>query len=172
MTTNIYCLIKNFVISCVQFNFAQLIENMDKLHLHNQLCFPLYALSRQMTSLYRPYLDKLELTYPQWLVMLLLWEHEKLSVKKIGCELWLDSGTLTPLLKRMEETGLLVRERCPADERVVNVLLTKEGRLLKKKAIDIPEHIFLDLSISHGQLESLKKELSGILNHLNKKAGG
>ena len=145
--------------------------NMDKLHLHNQLCFPLYALSRQMTALYRPYLDKLELTYPQWLVMLLLWEHETLSVKKIGCELWLDSGTLTPLLKRMEETGLLLRERCPADERVVNVLLTKEGRLLKKKAVDIPEHIFSDLSISHTQLESLKKELSGILNNLDKKAG-
>lgn len=144
---------------------------MDKLHLHNQLCFPLYALSRQMTALYRPYLDKLELTYPQWLVMLLLWEHETLSVKKIGCELWLDSGTLTPLLKRMEETGLLLRERCPADERVVNVLLTKEGRLLKKKAVDIPEHIFSDLSISHTQLESLKKELSGILNNLDKKAG-
>ena len=144
---------------------------MDKLHLHNQLCFPLYALSRQMTALYRPYLDKLELTYPQLLVMLLLWEHETLSVKKIGCELWLDSGTLTPLLKRMEETGLLLRERCPADERVVNVLLTKEGRLLKKKAVDIPEHIFSDLSISHTQLESLKKELSGILNNLDKKAG-
>ncbi len=145
---------------------------MDKLHLHNQLCFPLYALSRQMTALYRPYLEKLDLTYPQWLVMLLLWEHETLSVKKIGCELWLDSGTLTPLLKRMEETGLLVRERCPVDERVVNVLLTKEGRLLEKKAIDIPEHIFSELSISHSQLKSLKKELSGILNNLDKKVSG
>src|ERR1700712_2950320 len=106
---------------------------MDQLHLENQLCFPLYALSRQMTALYRPYLEKLDLTYPQYLVMLLLWEHEKLSVKEIGCELWLDSGTLTPLLKRMEETGLVDRLRCTEDERIVHVRLTREGQLLQKK---------------------------------------
>ncbi|MEO6670041.1 MAG: MarR family transcriptional regulator [Ferruginibacter sp.] len=144
---------------------------MDQLHLQNQLCFPLYALSRQMTALYRPYLDKLDLTYPQYLVMLLLWEHEKLSVKKIGCELWLDSGTLTPLLKRMEETGLLTRDRCVEDERVVNVHLSKEGRQLQKKAVGIPDHIFSELSISHAQLKSLKKELSALLNNLEKKGG-
>jgi DNA-binding MarR family transcriptional regulator len=144
---------------------------MDHLHLQNQLCFPLYALSRQMTALYRPYLEKLELTYPQYLVMLLLWEHETLSVKKIGCELWLDSGTLTPLLKRMEETGLLTRDRCVEDERVVNVHVTKEGKHLQKKAIGIPDNIFSDLSISQSQLKSLKKELSAILHNLEKKQG-
>ncbi len=144
---------------------------MDHLHLQNQLCFPLYALSRQMTALYRPYLEKLELTYPQYLVMLLLWEHETLSVKKIGCELWLDSGTLTPLLKRMEETGLLTRDRCVEDERVVNVHITKEGKHLQKKAIGIPDNIFSDLSISQSQLKSLKKELSAILHNLEKKPG-
>jgi DNA-binding MarR family transcriptional regulator len=144
---------------------------MDRLYLQNQLCFPLYALSRQMTALYRPYLEKLDLTYPQYLVMLLLWEHEKLSVKKIGCELWLDSGTLTPLLKRMEETGLLTRDRCTEDERVVNVHLTNEGRQLKKKAVGIPDHIFSELSISNAQLKSLKKELSMILSNLEKKGG-
>ena len=122
-----------------------------------------------MTALYRPYLEKLNLTYPQYLVMLLLWEHETLSVKKIGCELWLDSGTLTPLLKRMEDTGLLSRERCTEDERVVNVHLSKEGRQLQKKAIGIPDHIFSELSISNAQLKSLKKELSAILNNLDKK---
>ncbi|MEP6674671.1 MAG: MarR family transcriptional regulator [Ferruginibacter sp.] len=142
---------------------------MDQLHLDNQLCFPLYALSRQMTALYRPYLEKLELTYPQYLVMLLLWEHEKLSVKEIGCELWLDSGTLTPLLKRMEETGLVDRLRCTEDERIVHVQLTKEGKLLQKKAVGIPDNIFSELSISNVQLKSLKKELSAILNKLEKK---
>jgi len=142
---------------------------MDELHLQNQLCFPLYALSRQMTALYRPYLEKLDLTYPQYLVMLLLWEHEKLSIKKIGCELWLDSGTLTPLLKRMEDTGLVRRDRCKEDERIVYVQLTKEGKLLQKKAVGIPDNIFSELSISNAQLKSLKKELSTILGKLEKK---
>jgi DNA-binding MarR family transcriptional regulator len=142
---------------------------MDHLHLQNQLCFPLYALSRQMTALYRPYLEVLELTYPQYLVMLLLWEREKLSIKEIGCELWLDSGTLTPLLKRMEETGLVSRLRCAEDERIVHVQLTKEGRQLQKKAVGIPDNIFSELSISNAQLKSLKKELSGILSKLEKK---
>lgn len=146
-----------------------LFEAMDQLHLQNQLCFPLYALSRQMTALYRPYLDKLDLTYPQYLVMLLLWENEPLSVKKIGCELWLDSGTLTPLLKRMEERGLIRRDRSVDDERVVNICLTKEGKLLQKKAVGIPDNIFSELSISNAQLKSLKKELSMILNNLEKK---
>ena len=141
---------------------------MERLHLDNQLCFPLYALSRQMTALYRPYLEKLDLTYPQYLVMLLLWEREKLSVKEIGCELWLDSGTLTPLLKRMEETGLVSRLRCTQDERIVHVQLTKEGKQLQKKAVGIPDNIFTELSISNAQLKSLKKELSGILNKLKK----
>ena len=142
---------------------------MERLHLNNQLCFPLYALSRQMTALYRPYLEELDLTYPQYLVMLLLWERERLSVKEIGCELWLDSGTLTPLLKRMEETGLLTRLRCKEDERVVHVQLTKEGIQLQVKAVGIPDNIFSELSISTPQLKSLKKELSAILNKLDKK---
>ncbi|MEO7524491.1 MAG: MarR family transcriptional regulator [Ferruginibacter sp.] len=142
---------------------------MDQLHLQNQLCFPLYALSRQMTALYRPYLEKLDLTYPQYLVMLLLWEHHELSVKKIGCELWLDSGTLTPLLKRMQETGLIKRDRSAEDERMVNVHLTKEGRQLQKKAAGIPNNIFSDLSITHAQLKYLKKELSMILGNLERK---
>lgn len=142
---------------------------MDQLYLQNQLCFPLYALSRQMTALYKPHLEKLELTYPQYLVMLLLWEHKYLSVKQIGCELWLDSGTLTPMLKRMEETGLLTRHRSTEDERVVNIHPTKEGRLLQKKAIGIPENIFSELSISHSELKSLKKELSAMLKSLEKK---
>lgn len=142
---------------------------MDHLRLQNQVCFPLYALSRQMTALYRPYLDQLDLTYPQYLVMLLLWEHQILSVKKIGCELWLDSGTLTPLLKRMEETGLLSRERSEEDERSVDVHLSPAGRALQKKAVGIPESIFAGHTVTYDQLKSLKKELSSILTGLEKK---
>lgn len=142
---------------------------MKDLHLGNQFCFPLYALSRQMTAMYRPYLEEMDLTYPQYLVMLLLWEHEKLSVKEIGCELWLDSGTLTPLLKRMEEARLVTRLRCTHDERKVMVQVTAEGRALQKKAASIPDNVFSELSISTTQLKSLKKELSAILNKLDKK---
>jgi len=142
---------------------------MERLHLNNQICFPLYALSRQMTALYRPYLEELDLTYPQYLVMLLLWEHDKMSVKEIGCELWLDSGTLTPLLKRMEEQGFVSRLRSTLDERVVEVQLTKDGKQLQKKALEIPDHISSELSISNTQLKNLKRELSAILKKLEKK---
>lgn len=160
-------------LSCAQSNFAQLkkkdIPVLNNLHLDNQLCFPLYALSRQMTALYRPHLEALELTYPQYLVMLLLWQHEKLSVKEIGCELWLDSGTLTPLLKRMEETGLITRLRCPEDERVVKVGLTSEGKKLQKKAEKIPDILFSELAVSATELQSLKKGLCDILHRMEKK---
>ncbi len=89
----------------------------EYLRLDNQLCFPLYALSRQITNIYRPMLEKLGLTYPQYLVMMVLWEEKTASVKSLGERLWLDSGTLTPLLKRMEASGLIRRERSSDDER-------------------------------------------------------
>ena len=83
----------------------------DSLKLNNQLCFPIYALSRQVTAIYRPYLDKIGLTYPQYLVIMVLWEYKTVTVKQLGELLWLDSGTLTPLLKRMEANGFLIRKR-------------------------------------------------------------
>ena len=99
----------------------------EDLKLENQLCFPIYALSRQITALYRIHLKKLGLTYPQYLVLMVLWEHNLVTVKKLGELLWLDSGTLTPLLKRMEANDLLIRKRCSQDERIENIMITNKG---------------------------------------------
>ena len=136
---------------------------MDSLHLNNQLCFPIYALSRQMTALYRPHLDKMGLTYPQYLVMLALWEHETVSVKKLGNLLWLDSGTLTPLLKRMEENELLTRSRSKTDERVVNISLSVTGKKLRESAKDLPDLLKQQLENDGVQLEQLRAQLQQLL---------
>lgn len=135
----------------------------DYLKLENQLCFPIYALARQMTALYRPYLDKLGLTYPQYLVMLVLWEHKSPTMKIIGELLWLDSGTLTPLLKRMEYNGLLDRVRSHFDERVVNIIITQKGEVLKDKAQDIPLYLKEHLAIDDKQLNTLREQLKRML---------
>lgn len=137
---------------------------MESLKLENQLCFPIYALSRQITALYRPHLESLELTYPQYLVMLALWEHETVTVKQLGKLLWLDSGTLTPLLKRMEENGLLSRNRSEADERVVNIRISAKGTTLKQQALSIPEAIKDALSTDDEQLFNLRDQLKQILS--------
>lgn len=140
---------------------------MDLLKLENQLCFPLYALSRQITNLYRPLLEKLDLTYPQYLVMLLLWEHHGLSVKSIGEHLRLDSGTLSPLLKRLEKRGLLTRTRDEQDERLVKISLTPEGEKLKIKAKDIPATLSGQLPIEAAEGKQLIKQLKTILNSIS-----
>ncbi|WP_335981298.1 MULTISPECIES: MarR family winged helix-turn-helix transcriptional regulator [Streptomycetaceae] len=106
--------------------------------LDDQLCFALYAASRAVTARYRPLLDSLGLTYPQYLVMLVLWEHEAVAVKELGAALQLDYGTLTPLLKRLEANGLVRRERRPDDERSVTVSLTAEGVRLRERAAGVP----------------------------------
>jgi len=136
----------------------------DNLKLENQLCFPLYALSRQVTTLYRPHLEKLGLTYPQYLVMMVLWEHWSVTVKLLGELLCLDSGTLTPLLKRMEANNLLVRKRSSEDERVVNITITDKGQKLEAEAESIPGNIKLGLGMTDGQITKLRKQLKEILN--------
>lgn len=108
------------------------------LKLENQLCFPLYAASREVIKLYKPYLDELDLTYTQYIAMLLLWEHETMTVKEIGDHLFLDSGTLTPLLKKLEAKGVITRARSMKDERNLNVSLTDEGKALQEKAMHVP----------------------------------
>ncbi|MBD8347338.1 MarR family winged helix-turn-helix transcriptional regulator [Dysgonomonas sp. HGC4] len=135
----------------------------EYLKLENQVCFPIYALARQIAALYRPYLDKLGLTYPQYLVMLVLWEHKSASVKCIGELLWLDSGTLTPLLKRMESNGLLSRKRSCVDERVVDILISEKGEELRLQAEDIPMHIKEQLETEDEQLIALREQLKRIL---------
>jgi DNA-binding MarR family transcriptional regulator len=110
----------------------------EQLKLDNQLCFPLYSLSKEITNQYRPFLEAIDLTYPQYLVMMVLWEKDSLSVNEIGQRLHLDSGTLTPLLKRLEQKQLLKRERASDDERRVTITLTDTGNALQQQAKDIP----------------------------------
>ncbi|MDO3660267.1 MarR family winged helix-turn-helix transcriptional regulator [Bacillus sp. C28GYM-DRY-1] len=144
-------------------------NEFDHMKLENQLCFLLYASSREMTKQYKPLLEKLNVTYPQYLVLLLLWEHKTLTVKKMGELLYLDSGTLTPMLKRMEQQGLITRKRSEEDERSVLISLTEDGELLKEKAADIPETI-LGLSNQSGEnLKQLKSALYTLLETLHQK---
>lgn len=110
----------------------------DLLKLENQLCFPLYAASREVIKLYKPFLDELNLTYTQYIAMILLWEHKTLTVKEMGDFLFLDSGTLTPLLKKLETKGVITRARSQKDERNLNVTITAEGEALRDRALDIP----------------------------------
>lgn len=129
------------------------------LRLDNQLCFALYSSSLTMTKLYKPHLDRLGLTYPQYLVMLALWERDGQMVSALGERLYLDSGTLTPLLKRMEAAGLLGRERDRADERRVVVSLTKAGRDLKEAARDVPAEMACAADCSLAEIADLTARL-------------
>lgn len=136
--------------------------------LENQLCFKLYALSRQFTSLYRPLLEKLKITYPQYLVLLVLWESENVSVKMIGERLLLDSGTLTPLLKRLEKRGLIIRARSDVDERSTIITLTAEGRSMQATASCIPEDLNKTLGLEKEEYFKLNTKLNELLNQFNK----
>lgn len=112
-------------------------QKYDVIKLKNQLCFPLYACSRETIRLYKPYLDELDLTYTQYISMMVLWERKSVTVKELGTELYLDSGTLTPLLKKLEAKGLLTRKRSTEDERNLIVTITEKGEDLKEKAVSI-----------------------------------
>ena len=127
----------------------------DALKLENQLCFPLYAAARQVVALYTPYLKELGLTYTQYIVFLVLWEKDGIPVGEIGEKLYLDNGTLTPLLKKLESAGYLTRSRDKADERVVIVSLTDKGRELKEKAKDIPCQIGACINLKESEAQSL-----------------
>ena len=113
-------------------------SDYDALKLENQLCFPLYACAKEITRRYKPFLDRIGLTYTQYITMMVLWEKGELSVKELGESLYLDSGTLTPLLKRLEQKGLLTRKRSERDERSLEVRITKEGTKLRDLALTIP----------------------------------
>ena len=132
-------------------------DNMpDLLRLDNQLCFALYSASNAIVRAYRPLLDKLDITYPQYLVLLVLWQQDEISLKQLGEQLFLDSGTLTPLLKRLESKGLIRRERNERDERLRVLKLTVEGNALKKLAADIPVQMRDQLRLSDTQFQLLK----------------
>lgn len=108
------------------------------LKLGNQLCFPLYVCSKEIVKRYKPFLDEIGLTYTQYITMMAVWEHEELSVKELGELLFLDSGTLTPVLKTLEKKGLLSRKRSSEDERILIVTLTESGTKLKEQAVEVP----------------------------------
>ncbi len=139
---------------------------MNKLKLQNQVCFPVYALAKEIVNRYRPLLQELDLTYPQYLVMLVLWENGSQSVSNIGEKLYLDSGTLTPLLKRLEQKEIINRSRSERDERSVVISLTGVGEQLQQKAKNIPDKMVDTLSISKEELLLLKKSIDQVLANL------
>jgi MarR family transcriptional regulator, organic hydroperoxide resistance regulator len=136
----------------------------DALKLENQLCFSIYAASRAMTKIYRPFLEELGITYPQYLVMLVLWERRTISLKELGNKLYLDSGTLTPLLKRLENIELIKRERSLEDERVLCVTITEKGMLMQQQAINIPECIIRAMNTDIIMLSNLKRDVDKLLS--------
>jgi MarR family transcriptional regulator, organic hydroperoxide resistance regulator len=141
---------------------------INMLALENQFCFALYSASHAMTKTYKPMLDRLGLTYPQYLVMLVLWEQDAILVKEIGARLFLDSGTLTPLLKRLEANGLVSRNRDPHDERQVRIVLSAEGRALRTRAQEIPEQVLCASGQQLGALTKIRGELARVRDDLFK----
>lgn len=134
------------------------------LRLENQLCFPLYACSKEIVKRYKPYLDELNLTYTQYIAMMVLWDKKTVTVSELGKELFLDSGTLTPLLKKLEQKGYVTRTRMEHDERNVCIAITDEGEALKEEAMHIPEKIQSCFSIDPKEAERLYKILHKIMN--------
>ncbi|KTD87737.1 MarR family transcriptional regulator [Paenibacillus etheri] len=138
-----------------------------ELLIENQLCFTIYACSREITKLYQPYLDKIGLTYSQYLVMLVLWERQQCTVKEIGEALFLDSGTLTPLLKRLQAAGLIVRERSTQDERKVLISLTEHGWSLQNNAACIPGKMMEETTMSSDETVELLEQFKSLLNRVH-----
>lgn len=132
------------------------------MRLRRQVCFALYSASRAVTGLYRPVLDRLHLTYPQYLVLLVLWEHGSSTVKELGHELMLDSGTLSPLLKRMAAAGLVRRERASGDERSVEIHLTAQGEALRADAATVPATVAGASGLSARELTALRENLAAL----------
>ena len=139
-------------------------DKYDALKLENQLCFPLYAASREVIKQYRPFLEALDLTYTQYITMMVLWENRQISVKELGQKLFLDSGTLTPVLKSLEAKGLVNRYRSVRDERVLIVEYTAEGLALRDKAADIPERIDQCINLDKDEAYTLYSLLYKLLD--------
>lgn len=139
-------------------------DQYDSLKLGNQLCFPLYVCSKEIVRLYKPYLDKIDLTYTQYITMMALWEHKQINVKELGNILYLDSGTLTPVLKKLEQKGYISRARSKEDERVLNVMITNQGEALKDMAIEIPKQISECINLKPEEAAMLYKILHQFLD--------
>ena len=146
-------------------------EQRSLLRLDRQLCFALYACSKEIIRRYKPFLQPHGMTYTQYIAMLALWERDDISVTELGERLLLDSGTLTPLLKKMEKAGLLERRRSPQDERSVRILLTDRGRRLKDEFAAVPEEMLCATGLTAEQADRLKTELCGLTMRLRKDEG-
>lgn len=141
-------------------------DKYDALKLDNQLCFPLYAVSKEIVRKYTPFLNEIDLTYTQYITMMVMWEDKEVSVKDLGKRLFLDSGTLTPLLKNLEKKGLVTRERSKEDERFLVVRVTDAGMELREKALDIPATIGGCFSIDKQEAVQLYTIINKILGQL------
>jgi len=138
----------------------------DSLKLENQLCFPLYAASKEVIKQYSPALESLDLTYTQYLSMLILWEHDGISVKEMGNKLLLDSGTMTPVLKSLEKKGYVERHRCREDERIMIIRLTEEGKELREEALKVPVQVGSCIHLEQSEAMELYRLLYKVLGGL------
>ena len=143
------------------------LEGYEQLKLENQLCFPLYAAAKEVVRKYKPYLDEFDLTYTQYITMMVLWENESMNVKELGSKLYLDSGTLTPLLKKLESKGYITRCRCKEDERNLIIQITEKGDNLKEKAANIPNAMSEKwLNLSKEEIKSMYHALYKLLSQI------
>lgn len=138
----------------------------DVLKLEKQLCFPLYVASKEIVKRYKPFLDELDLTYTQYIAMMVLWEHKEVNVKEMGQYLYLDSGTLTPVLKTLEKKQLVERRRAKDDERVVVVTITDKGEQLREKALDIPQKMSQCVNLNVAETLQLYRLLNKMLDDM------
>lgn len=138
----------------------------DALKLENQLCFPLYACSKEIVRKYTPFLDELDLTYTQYITMMVMWDKKEMNVKSLGESLYLDSGTLTPVLKKLESKGYITRQRSKDDERNLCVSITKEGEALREKALHIPQQISKCVNLEPEEAKQLYQLLYKVLKQL------
>ena len=141
-------------------------DTNDSLKLENQLCFPMYVCAKEIVRRYTPHLDELGLTYTQYITMMVLWEHKCINVKELGAYLFLDSGTLTPVLKKLEQKGYVTRKRNNGDERVLDICITDEGEILKERASVIPARIGACLPLDKDEAAQLYKLTHKILDSI------
>ena len=138
-------------------------DKYDVLKLENQICFPLYVCSKEIVKKYKPFLDEIDLTYTQYITMMVMWEKKEINVKELGHYLYLDSGTLTPVLKKLEQKAYITRKRSNTDERVLNVTITEEGEKLKERALEIPAKISQCTALEPEEAMQLYKILKKLL---------
>lgn len=141
-------------------------DTYEQLKLENQLCFPLYACAKEIVRKYKPFLDPLDLTYTQYITMMVLWEEKQVTVSELGKKLYLDSGTLTPLLKKLESKSYITRERQKDDERVVTISITQNGENLKEQAKDIPLKLGNCVNLDPSEAKQLFTSLTKLLSNI------